>query len=76
MEHAHPALQGHQEPAIVDLLNEVRRKQALAQSLEGESQSSGLIERENFTVEEQIRVKDAVETRMKDKIIADPVLCW
>ena len=82
LEHADLVLRSDQEPAIVDLLNEVSRKRApaksfLEQSPVGESQSNGMIER-NLTIEGQIRVlKDAFETRIRNKITADhPVLSW
>ena len=78
--HADLVLRSDQEPAIVDLLNEVSRKRApaksfLEQSPVGESQSNGMIER---GIEGQIRVlKDAFETCIRNKITADhPVLSW
>ena len=83
LEHADLVLRSDQEPAIVDLLNDVSRKRApaksfLEQSPVGESQSNGMIERRNWTVEGQIRVlKDVFETRNRNKITADhPVLSW
>ena len=73
LKHADLVLRCDQELAIVDLLNDVSRKRApaksfLEQSPVGKSQSNSMIEREGG----QIRVlKDALETRIRNKITAD-----
>jgi hypothetical protein len=83
LEHQDVTLKSDQEPAILDLLREVAKKRVPAntffeESPIGESQSNGVIERGNQTVEGQIRVlKDALEMRVGGKVPSDHnVVTW
>ena len=82
-EHVDIIIKSDQEPAIIDLVREVARLRAPANTLKeespvGASASNGVVERGIQTCEGQIRVlKDALEARIRDKVKSDhPVLTW
>ena len=83
LEHCKVVLKSDQEPALLDLLNEVARLRAPAQTIPEQSParssaSNGRVERGTQAVEGQIRVmKDALEFRIKESVPGNhSVMAW
>ena len=83
LEHCKVVLKSDQEPALLDLLNEVARLRAPAQTIPEQSParssaSNGRVERGIQAVEGQIRVmKDALEFRIKESVPGNhSVMAW